>query len=73
MNDRQMRRRIIRLFCQGHITEFSMRAAIILLDVNGTESATEYLDWALDKGRCDGADGDGGDVTRRCSPAWSEV
>lgn len=44
-----MRRRIIRLFCQGHITEFSMRAAIILLDVNGVESAAEYVDWAMQR------------------------
>lgn len=51
MNERQMRRRIIRLFCQGHITEFSMRAAIILLDVNGIESAIEYVDWAMQRER----------------------
>jgi len=51
VSERQMRRRIIRLFCQGHITEFSMRAAIILLDVNGVESAAEYVDWAIQRAR----------------------
>jgi len=28
-----------------------MRAAIILLDVNGVESAAEYVDWAMQRAR----------------------
>lgn len=51
MNERQMRRHIIKLFAKGHIAEFSMRAAIILLDVNGIESAAEYVDWSMQRER----------------------
>lgn len=43
MNEQQMRRRIIKEYRQGRITDFDMTAAIILLNVNGVESAAEWM------------------------------
>ena len=51
MNERQMKRYIIRAFCRGHITEFDMRAALILLDVNGVDSAAACMDHAMQRAR----------------------